>query len=802
MTANDPIVQQLHDEIHALRQQLAALEATVAAHNRPTKPLQQYEAFIQTLADATTDLIFAKDLQGRYVMVNAAFAQTLNMSVEDIIGKDDAALFPSLMAQQLRQADKSILTSGETRTLEEIGISTGPIRYYQSTKGVYRNDQGQVMGLFGISRDVTAHKHAEAALRTSEEKFRDLIQGSIEGIVIHTHWTIVFANQSYADILGYQDAAALLGVDLLEHLATPDDRERLLQYQSTRERGEEVPSRYETRAVHKNGSMIWLDVLARPILWEGKRAIQVTVTDITERKRFEEALRQSEAMLQAIFDSSPFSLILIDRHYIIRAFNKCAAEQVDLILHKSLQPGLSVCDFVHSPEAFKDRFHAALQGQTIHIEVEYPQLSGPGYWIEMHYNPVFADDGQITGVCLGITNISARVQAAKERQRLEEQLRQAQKMEAIGVLAGGIAHDFNNVLAIIIGYTELATFDLPQHSAAWLSLQEVLEASERAKDLVQQILTFSRQSDRGHQPVHIPTLLQETLTLLRASLPTTITIRQQIDPAAGTIFADPTQMHQILINLGSNAEHAMRETGGILAIDLEAVDIDDTSVHTQPPLSPGPYVRLTVRDTGHGMTPEVVERIFEPFFTTKEVGSGTGMGLAVVHGIVASHHGTIHVTSTPGEGTTFTLYFPRHDDSEHRDAPSERLLRYGHGRILFVEDEAALADLGKTMLEHLGYEAVSCTSSVQALDIFRATPQHFDLVITDQTMPQMTGEHLSQALRQIRPDIPIILCTGFSHVIDAEKARSMGINAFCIKPLVARDLSRIIQQVLDERPRD
>jgi signal transduction histidine kinase/CheY-like chemotaxis protein len=384
-------------------------------------------------------------------------------------------------------------------------------------------------------------------------------------------------------------------------------------------------------------------------------------------------------------------------------------------------------------------------------------------------------------------------------QESEEQLRQAQKMEAIGTLAGGIAHDFNNILAAILGYTELAMSDLPTDTLPARYLQEIFTAGQRAKDLVQQILTFSRQSDHECQPVQLRSLIQEALTLLRASLPSTIELRCHLSPEAGAVWADPIQMHQIVLNLCTNAAYAMRETGGIIEVRLEPLEVDDAFAALQPGLRPGAYVRLTVRDTGCGMAPAVLARVFEPFFTTKGVGEGTGMGLALVHGIVASHGGVITAQSTPEAGTTFEVYLPRLDQPVDPATATEEPLPQGQGCILLVDDEAMLVRMGHRLLERLGYEVVSSTSSLEALEVFRAMPQHFDLVLTDQTMPHMTGERLAQELRHIRPDIPIILCTGFSHVMNADRAQALGIEAFLLKPLVARDLGQVVQQVLERR---
>jgi signal transduction histidine kinase/ActR/RegA family two-component response regulator len=393
--------------------------------------------------------------------------------------------------------------------------------------------------------------------------------------------------------------------------------------------------------------------------------------------------------------------------------------------------------------------------------------------------------------------VSAEARLHQAQQEVER--RQVQKMEAIGTLAGGIAHDFNNILTAILGYTELTLHNLSDPTRVQQNLQHVLAAGRRAKELVQQILTFSRESEPERKPIHIHLVVQEALKLLRASLPTTITIRQDIDEHAGTVLANPTQIHQVLLNLCANAAHAMRDTGGVLEVGLHALEGDTALAAHSPAPHPGPYMRLTVRDSGHGMPPEILARIFEPFFTTKGSGQGTGMGLAVVHGIVTSHGGEITVESTPGQGTTFAIYFPRLDTPAEAEPPSEGPLPRGQGTILFIDDEDALARLAHEILLSLGYNVVVKTSSLEALEAFRLEPTRFDLVITDQTMPYMTGEGLGHALRRIRPDIPIILCTGFSHTMDEEKAAAQGLDAFLMKPLTAVDLSLTIQRVLAQR---
>jgi signal transduction histidine kinase/ActR/RegA family two-component response regulator len=381
--------------------------------------------------------------------------------------------------------------------------------------------------------------------------------------------------------------------------------------------------------------------------------------------------------------------------------------------------------------------------------------------------------------------------------KTERQFRQASRMEAIGTLAGGIAHDFNNILTSILGYTELGLASVPKGSRTQRNLQEVMTAGHRAKHLVLQILAFSRQSGQGKKPTSIHTVIQEALELLRATIPTTIEIRHSLMTKA-SVLADSTQLHQVVINICTNAEYAMRETGDLLEIILEDWDVTEENVRSVSGLQIGPHVRLTIQDNGAGMSSDVLERMFDPFFTTKPIGEGSGMGLAVVHGIVANHGGALMVESTVGKGTKVEVYLPTIQTPAWNGSGDQDLIPVGKETILFVDDEETIVRLGKELLSPLGYTVEVHTSSQEALNAFRNSPQRFDLVITDQTMPGLTGEALSRELLRIRPELPIILCTGFSHIITAEKAKALGIQAYLMKPLAIRDLAPIVRHVLDK----
>ncbi len=390
-----------------------------------------------------------------------------------------------------------------------------------------------------------------------------------------------------------------------------------------------------------------------------------------------------------------------------------------------------------------------------------------------------------------------------ERRMLERHLRQSQKMEAIGTLASGIAHDFNNILGAVIGYAEIALLNSPIGSKSRKSIEMVLSAGGRARDLVNQILAFSRQSEEERKPIQIDHTLQEVLRFMRASLPATIEIRREIAPDVENIMADPIQIQQVLMNLCTNALHAMEGMGGVLDVGLASVNLTPEDTQLLPDLKPGPHVRITVKDTGHGMSEATLAKIFDPYFTTKAKGVGTGLGLTVVHGIVKKHGGAIRVQSEPGKGSTFCLYFPAVPKEAVSETRIPEQMPTGHERILLIDDEQVLVDIGKEMLEYLGYSVETRTSSVDALSLFGADPFRFDLVITDMTMPNMTGEKLAVELRRIRGDIPIVICTGYSERLLEERIRAVGISALVMKPILMAQLASAIREALDRRlPQD
>ena len=513
----------------------------------------------------------------------------------------------------------------------------------------------------------------------------------------------------------------------------------------------------------------------------------------------ENALRLSESRYRNLFDNINDCIFTHDLAGCLITVNHATARMLE---YEEELSGRQISDFLHPESAqFFHSTYTSLIERNGSYNGKWVCIAGKGAerHIEVRSVLVEQENEEKYVSCVG-RDITESIVARRKVKNLEKQLFQAQKMEAIGTLAGGIAHDFNNILSAISGHTELALMDIPEQIKGRENLEAVMTACDRAIDLVSQILTFSRHTEQEKKPVNLSLIVKEVSKLLRASLPAFIDIKLDLKTDQGIIEANPSQIHQVLMNLATNAGHVMRDKGGILGISLSNLHIDSTSASFYPDLLPGPHLRLTVSDTGHGIPAENMARIFDPYFTTKDKGQGTGLGLSVAHGIIKSCKGAITVYSEPDRGSAFHIYFPR-VTSDGRGASLKTIEPplTGEGRILFVDDEQILIDIGKQMLERLGYEVLTRTGSYDALELFRQQPDQIDLVITDMTMPNMTGDKLAQKLMEIRPDIPIILCTGFSEIMTEERAKDMGIHAFIMKPFNFHELGNTVHRVLTEK---
>ncbi len=665
------------------------------------------------------------------------------------------------------------------------------------TEAVMEGDR--VVKVIGSLMDITDRKQAEEELKRSEDNLNRLFSFSDYMVCIADLEKGYFTKVSpaFTRHLGWSEEE-MFSKPFLDFVH-PDDVERtdnIIKEQM--KRGVEV-IQFENRYKTKEGNYRWFEWAANPVPAEG--ITYSAAYDITDRKLAEEALHESLKKLQeaqyiarigdftwdiasgeACWSDGMYKLLKYDKNEIIDY------EKVNMDIHhpddlarvtKWLEDSIASGEEKLTPNEYR---LVCKDGEVLYVHtegrIEYQEGKGV----------------RLIGTCQDITE---RKRAEVAQEKLQEQLRQAQKMESIGTLAGGIAHDFNNILGIIVGNTELSMNDIPEENPAGYNLKEILKASLRAKEIVKQFLSFSRQTKQEAKPVRINSVIEESLKLIRSSIPTTVEIRQNLSTPVDTIHADPTQINQVLMNLSTNASHAMRENGGVLRVGLKNIDLDEKDATRYHDLIPGKYVVLTVEDTGHGIGPDVIERIFDPYFTTKEIGDGSGMGLSVVHGIVKNHNGAIHVYSEPGKGATFNVFFPVIKSETAAESTAHERFPTGTERILFVEDEPALADLGKRMLERLGYDVTMRTSSIEALEAFNAQPDKFDLLLTDMTMPDMTGKELAQALLRIRPGCPIILCSGFSEMIMEDNAQHLGIKAFIMKPLVMGELAETLRRVLD-----
>ena len=653
---------------------------------------------------------------------------------------------------------------------------------------------------YAVVRVVLKLAESEAALGESKEKYHSILDNIEDGYYeIDLKGNLTFFNDSLSRLLGYSHSA-MAEMNYRDYMDEDNAKKVYQTFNQVYETGK--PARgFDWEFIKVDGSKRHLDASVTLMKDAGGNPIGFCgiARDITQHKQSEIALRESEAKYRQLLNHAPSGIYEIDlAQGKFVSVNDVMCEYSGYTRQELLS--MNALDILTEEGRKKsiERTTKFLGGQNVPATAEYKIKAKNGHEIWALLNSKFIHDpeGRPTGVLVVAHDITDRKQAEEEKKNLEYQLQQAQKMEAIGTLAGGIAHDFNNILSVIIGYTELILMNAKVDSEVQQNLKEIFSASKHARDMVKQILAFSRQNKQERKPIQVAHIVKEALKMLRASLPATISIQHNIEKNTGIIEADPSQIHQVLMNLCTNAAHAIDEKDGVLEISLANVELDQNAVAKIPHIRPGSYLQISVRDTGGGIQPDALQQIFNPYFTTKEKGEGTGLGLAVVQGIVKSLKGAVTVDSEVGKGSTFHVYLPtiKRELAEEEEIPSP--LPMGYERILLIDDEQPLVEIGKQMLERLGYKVHTRTSSIEALKLFRADPNRFDLVITDIVMPNMTGDKLANKMMGIRPDIPIVLCTGYSEKFTRRHASDRGIQSFLMKPLVMQDLASAVRQAL------
>jgi PAS domain S-box-containing protein len=782
--------------ISALSFSNVRLSRTLTEQKRTEAALKEKTQLLQNITDNMFDLVSVTDMKGNFIFLSAS-CKILNYDLDSLIGKNVLELVhpKDLPEISLRFSDLLSRFDDNQKVEYRYRCADGTYIWLETVGRFIRDDKGNPKEILFSSRDITERKFAEEKLVKEATRRHLLMEQSRDGIVILDQTgQVVESNRRFADMLNYPfESMNRLKVSDWEFLYPPD---RLIEMiNSVDEKGDH----FETRHRRRDGSVYDVAISTNAAWFDEQKLIFCICRDITERKQAEEALRESEARFRSVYDHTAVGLVHVSLDLHIISANKAYHDMLgykenDLI-------GRHLKEITH-PDVIDENFQNQTKlasGEIDHYSMEKKFIHKNGQTVHAILDANLIRDalGNPTYFLGSVVNITERIQAAAEREKIQAQLTQAQKLESIGSLAGGIAHDFNNLLFPIVGLSEMMLDDFPPGSPEHSDAQQIFEAGKRGRALVHQILSFSRQSEYQRIPVHIQTILKEVFKLCRTTIPAEIPITQDIQIDCRPVMADPTQIHQIAMNLITNAFHAVEPTGGTISIQLKEIlyhQKDTTADH----LASGTYAMLSVSDTGTGIDPAIMNKIFDPYFTTKGKGRGTGLGLATVYGIVKAYGGDIRVDSEPGKGACFHVCLPVLETSEAKDIEKQpQPLPTGTEHILLVDDEKPIVQLEKQMLERLGYRTTCFSNSVDALAAFEMDPSQFDLVITDMHMPNLTGAHLAEKMIAVKPALPVIVCTGFSESINREKAAAMGIRGLLMKPVGLMDLARKIREVLD-----
>lgn len=771
---------------------------------RHEKEIEAAKTNLETLFDTVEDFLFIVNMEGNVIHSNDYVRKRLGYSTEELHNLHVLCFHPEDQQLEAKANIEGMLAGTEISCLVPLITKSGtriPVET-KVTPGIWNNQPV----LFGLSRDVSERMRAQQALKESEKRFRELTELlPLPLFETDNNGTITYSNQKAFEIFGYSETELNLGISLFQ-FCLPQDQDKWRDDFKEIKAGNRLSISNEYTVVKKDGTTFPILLYGSSIIQNGSiTGTRGIIVDLTELKAAEEAVRTSFLQkrivneFQSLIDNIPGTVYRTNDQGKTTMLsmtgdfeeNHTSAElEQDLfetraLIHPDDQKLVSASDSVLRSE----KTSQALIYRIV-------KKNGDLRWIEDRKTSVFSSDGHFRGIDGILFDITDRIAAQEEKLNLESRLRKTQRLETIGTLAGGIAHDFNNILTPILGYAEMGELSSSKNDPMRDYFSEITKAAERAKNLVAQILTFSRASESTPDIVSVQGVVTEALKLLRPSIPSTITIEQNIDPACRNVFADSSQIHQIIINLCTNAFHAMENSSGVLTIELREVTPDARMNKMLPNLQAEAYMQLCISDTGTGMDEATMERIFEPFFTTKSVGKGTGLGLSVVHGIIKSFRGEITVESRPGAGTTFMVYLPVVNETVNNDTKN-KLPITGKGSILFVDDEPATLRMMTLMMTKLGFHIEAIGSPLQALELFRKNEAQFNLVITDLTMPEMTGIELAKQLHEIRNETPVILMTGYGKDIEASTAlNSYGINRILKKPINLAQIASIINELI------
>jgi PAS domain S-box-containing protein len=747
-------------------------------HNKKSKAKQEFNVFAhewhKTFNAITDGVCIVDKSEGKILQCNSAMTRFLKRPYNEIIGRSCCELLHN-SSEPVKRCP--LVRMYESRRSETKDFEIGDKWLNIKVDPLIDND-GNLVGAVHIISDITEQRKASRALQDSENKFRLAFANAQDAIVWIDVGSGVITNCNKAAEELFERGRKEI---VEQHHTTLYPEDNAEHYHSLLVKsGKDPTSNVEAEILTGSGEKRTVTIAVSTMEVDRKEIVQGIIRDITESKRAIEEIKNL-----AKFPSE-------DPNPVLRISNDCEIMYTNdagspLLKTWQIQEGQLL------PELWRKRIEEVYHSGS---RATYELDCDDGHTFFITLQPI-VESGYVNAYGLDITK---RKKAEKEKMELELQLSQQQKMEAVGTLAGGIAHDFNNILGAMQGYLELSLDDLPEDNCVREYLDQIVSCVDRAAKLVKQILTFSRkdQQEQEKEPVQISSIIKEVLGMLRSSLPATIKISRKIHADSSMVLADSTQIHQVLVNLCTNASHAMSENGGLLEVNLEDVDLTSETRIGDEHLGPGHYVKLSISDSGYGIEKEVVERIFEPFFTTKEVNEGTGLGLSVVHGIIKSHDGAIAVSSTPGQGTTFDILLPRLESGEIQELQSSQLDTKDSELILLVDDEEMIINSTSQILERLGFDVIAKTNSIDALEAFQEEPDKFDLVVTDQVMPNMTGTQLSEKLLSIKPDIPIILCSVFPEDVNPEEVKKIGIKEFIAKPISMKKINKIIRKVLDK----